>query len=275
MTPRAADGIFLLEELGLLPHVLPELREGIGVPQDKHHIYSVFEHSVRSLRYAAEQNYSLEVRLAALLHDIGKPRTKQGVSPNSTFYNHEMAGAKMTLRAVDRLRFSKDITEDAAHLVRWHMFYYNVGEVSAAGVRRFLARVGIEYVDDLLRVREADRIGSGVPKAVPYKLRHLKFMIDKVRHDPISPKMLRVNGLDIMRLLEIPPSPRVGQILAILLEEVLEDPERNGEEKLEVRIKELGKKTDTELAALTAAARSKKEEFESGLEKEMKQKHHV
>lgn len=275
MTDAAAEGIFLLEELNLLEYVLPELREGIGVGQDRHHIYTVFEHSVKSLDYAARKNYSLEVRLAALLHDIGKPRTKAGESPNSTFYNHEVVGARMTLQALDRLRFSKEITEKVAHLVRWHMFYYNVGEVSPAGVRRFLVRVGPENVDGLIKVREADRIGSGVPKALPYKLRHMLFMIEKVKRDPLSPKMLKLNGEDVMRLLEIPPGPRVGWILSTLLEEVLDEPERNTKEYLEKRVAELGKLTDEELKRLSERAKEKKEEMEEEAEEEIKKKFYV
>ncbi len=233
MAPRAAQGILLLEELNLLQYVLPELREGLGVGQNKHHIYSVFEHNIRALDYAVKQNYSLEVRLASLLHDLGKPKSKRGEGPDSTFYQHEYIGAKMAAKALDRLRFSKDFAEKVVHLVRYHLFYYNVGEVTEAGVRRFLARVGPENVPDLLKVREADRIGSGVPKAFPYKLRHLLFMIEKVKHDPISPKMLKVKGDDVMKILDIPPGPRVGFILSVLLEEVLDDPKRNIKEKLE------------------------------------------
>ncbi len=275
MTPAATDGILLLEELNLLEYVLPELREGIGVGQDKHHIYTVFEHSVRSLDYAARKNYSLEIRLAALLHDVGKPRTKAGESPNSTFYNHEMVGARMTLRALDRLRFSKEIAEKAAHLVRWHMFYYNVGEVSPAGVRRFLVRVGPENVDDLIKVREADRIGSGVPKAVPYKLRHMLFMIEKVKRDPLSPKMLKLNGEDVMRILNVSPGPRVGWILSALLEEILDEPERNAKEYLEKRVAELGKISEGELKRLSEKAKEKKEELEEEAEEEIKKRFYV
>ena len=79
----------------------------------------------------------------------------------------------MAVKILDNLRFSKETVDKVSHLVRNHLFYYNVGEVTAAGVRRFLSRVGPENIDDLLKVREADRIGSGVPKAFPYKLRHL------------------------------------------------------------------------------------------------------
>jgi putative nucleotidyltransferase with HDIG domain len=274
-TKNAAKGVLLLEELNLLQSVCPELREGLGVSQNKHHIYTVFEHSIRALDYAAKQNYPLHVRLASLLHDIGKPRTKEGEGENATFYRHEYVGAKMAAKALDRLRFPKDFAEKVAHLVRYHLFYYNVGEVTEAGVRRFLARVGPENVDDLLKVREADRIGSGVPKAFPYKLRHLLFMIEKVKRDPISPKMLKVNGEDVMKILGIPPGPRVGHILSILLEDVLDDPKRNTKEGLELRIKDLGKLSEAELKKLALKAGETKEEFESGVEEEIKRKYRV
>ncbi len=274
-SPRAAQGIILLEELDLLRHVIPELREGLGVSQNKHHIYSVFEHNVRALAYTVKQNYSLPIRLAALFHDIGKPRSKKGEGPDSTFYGHEYMSAKMSVKAMDRLKFSRELTERVAHLVRSHMFYYNTDEVTAAGVRRFLARVGPENVDDILKVREADRIGSGVPKAVVYKMRHLLFMIEKVKRDPVSPKMLELSGEDVMRVASIPPGPRVGRILAILLEDVLDDPGRNAPEYLENRVRELSALADAELAALAEKAKEKQQESEQGLEEEMKKKFRV
>lgn len=275
MADDASRGISDLVELKLIKHVLPEMEEGVGVGQNKHHIYTVFEHNNRALEYAAKKNYSLEIRMASLLHDVGKPRVKAGDGPDSTFYAHEIVGAKMTLKMLDRLRFSRDFIEKIAHLVRYHLFYYNVGEVTEAGVRRFLQRVGPENVPDLIKLREADRIGSGVPKAIPYKLRHLLFMIEKVKQDPISPKMLKVNGSDVMRIAKLEPGPRVGFILNILLEEVIENPSLNAEAHLEKRVKELAKMTDAALKKLSEKAKKTKEEFEGGIEEEMKKKYYV
>jgi hypothetical protein len=181
----------------------------------------------------------------------------------------------MAVKMLDRLRFPKETVKHVAHLVRYHLFYYNVGEVSEAGVRRFLNRVGPEYVGDLLKVREADRIGSGVPKAFPYKLRYLLFMIDKVKRDPISPKMLAVNGEDVMNIAGIPSGPRVGAILAILLEEVLDEPKRNDKKYLAGRILELAKKDEKELEELASKARKRKNEFEAGIEEEMKKRYYI
>ena len=275
MASLAKKGIELLEESGLLKYIAPELREGINTGQNKHHIYTVWEHNLRALDYTAGKSYPLEIRLASLLHDVGKPKTKAGEGLDCTFYNHEIVGAKMTAIILDRLCFSKKITEKIVHLVHYHLFYYNVGEVTEAGVRRFLRRVGSENVDDLIKVREADRIGSGVPKAVPYKLRHLLFMIEKVKRDPISPKMLKVNGEDVIKILKIEPGPKIGKILSVLLDEIIENPEKNTKENLEFRIQDLRKLSDNKLEKLAQSAREKKEEFEGGIEEDIKKKYYV
>lgn len=275
MTPHAADGIFSLEEYGLLQYILPELRAGIGCAQNKHHKYTVFEHNVRALEYAAKKEFSLAVRLASLLHDVGKPETKRGEGGEATFYNHEMVGARMAKNALLRLKFSNDLVDRVRHLIRYHMFYYNVGEVSESGVRRFIARVGVENIDDILRVREADRIGSLVPKAFPYKLRHLVFMIEKVRHDPVHPKMLAFKGDDIMKALGIGPGKKIGYILFILLEDVLDDPSRNTKEYLETRVRELGDLSEEDLETRAEEARKKRDEAEEKIEGDMKKRHFV
>jgi len=135
--------------------------------------------------------------------------------------------------------------------------------------------VGVENIDDFIKLRQADRIGSGVPKAVPYKIRHLLFMVEKVKHDPVSPKMLKVGGNDVMKILNIGSSPKIGYILAILLDEVINEPAKNTKKNLEFRIKDLGKLSESELMKLSRKAGERKEEFESGVEKEMKKKYYV
>ena len=156
------------------------------------------------------------------------------------------------------------------HLVRQHQFNYNVGEVSEAGVRRLLKRVGPENIDDLVKVRESDRIGSGVPKAVPYKLRHLLFMIEKVKRDPISPKMLKLDGDDVMRITGLKPSPKVGMIINALMEEVLDDPELNTKKHLEGRAKELAELVETELLKRAEGGKKKQKSLEKQEETKIK-----
>lgn len=275
MAERAVEGVKKMQELGLLKYVVPELETGIGVAQNRHHIYTIFEHSVRSLQYAAEQNFSLHIRLAALLHDVGKPRTKQGEGPDSTFYGHQVVGEKMALKILDRLRFSKEMVEKIALLIREHMFVYDPETVTDAGARRLLRRVGPENIEDLFRLREADRIGSGVPKAQPYRLRHLKFRIEKVSKDPISAKMLKANGEDVIREANIRPCPKVGHILAVLLEEVLDDPSLNEQELLLNRIRDLAQMEDEKLAEMAKFARKSADEAQIRIEEEMKKKYFV
>lgn len=275
MSERAAEGIETLRKTGLLKYIIPELEEGYGVPQNKHHIYDCYEHSLRSLDYATKKNFSLFVRIAALLHDVAKPRTKRGKGESATFYGHEIVGAKMTKQILSRLKFSQKEAEKITKLVGCHLFYYNVGEVSESSVRRLVRRAGLENIEELLQLRMADRIGSGVPKAEPYKLRHLKYVIEKVSKDPISVKNLRVSGEDVMRILGIKPGPKVGQALDILLGYVLSDPRRNKKEFLEKEILKLGKLGESELKKMAEKARKERENLEIKEDKMTKEKYWV
>ncbi len=275
MGDHAPQAMELLRETELLEYILPELLEGYGVSQNLHHIYTVWEHNVRSLAYSVEQGYGLEVRLAALLHDVGKPRAKRGEGHHATFYGHEVIGARMAAKALERLKFPKEMADKIAKLIRYHMFYYLPDEVTESSVRRLVANIGKENVEDLLKLREADRIGSGTPKAIPYKLRHLKFMIDKVARDPISPKMLKVDGNDIMTLLDMKPGRTVGMIMNALMEEVLEDPKKNTKEYLEARTKALAAMPEEKLAELAKQGKEKTQELEEEEVGKIKQKHYV
>lgn len=275
ISDNAADGVELLREHNLLKFFIPELEEGYQVGQNKHHIYDVWQHSLLALKYAAKKKYNQNVRLAALFHDIAKPRVKRGEGEDSTFYNHEVVGARMTKEILERLKFPKKDIEKIVKLVRYHLFYYNAGEVTDASVRRLVKNVGPESMEELLEVRMADRIGSGVPKAEPYKLRHLKYVVDKVAQDPISAKMIKINGNDLIKLLNIEPGPKIGQILDILLEEVLSDPEKNKEAYLQAEAKKLGKLSAKELEIKAKEAKVKREKVEVKRDEMTKQKYWV
>lgn len=267
MSPLAYEGFLLLHKTGLLKYIIPELEMGVGVSQNRHHIYTIFEHSLLSLKYAAKYNYNLEVRLAALLHDIAKPQTKRGEGPDATFYNHDIVGAKIARNILYRLRFPKKVIEKVELLVKNHMFFYDPEVVTEYSVRKLLRKVGKENIKDLLCLRIADRKGSGVPKAKPYRLRHLEYMIEKVSRDPISVQMLKVNGNDVMKILNIQPGPRVGLILNALLAEVLENPKKNNKNYLLERIKEVGKMSEEELKTAGKIVEEKKMEQEEELKK--------
>jgi poly(A) polymerase/tRNA nucleotidyltransferase (CCA-adding enzyme) len=275
MSERAAEGIEQLRQLSLLKYIIPELEEGYKVTQNKHHIYECYDHYLRSLDYAAKNNFNKYVRLAALFHDIGKPKVKNGEGPDATFYGHEIVGARMTARILDRLKFPKKEIEKIVKLVRYHLFYYNPGEVGESSVRRLVRQVGPENMEELLQVRMADRIGSGVPKAEPYKLRHLRYVIEKVSQDPISVKMLKVSGNDVMEILKIQPGPKVGQFLDILLGYVLETPEKNEKEFLEKEIKKLGKLSEKKLSSLAQKAKKEREKLEMKRDEMTKKKYWV
>jgi len=261
LSAHPAEGVELLKETGLLRHIVPELEKGVGVSQNRHHIYTIYEHSVLSLKFCPSEK--LEVRLASLLHDIAKPETKRGAGIDATFYNHDIVGANVAARILRRLKFPNEVLEKTSHLVRNHMFFYNVDEVSESGVRRLLKRVGPENFKDVIDLRIADRLGSGVPKPKPYKLRHLEYLIEKVSRDAISVKMLAINGNDMIKTLAVQPGPIIGIILNALLAEVLEDPKLNTKKYLSGRARELAAMSLEELKKKSQEViEEKKEEVE-------------
>ena len=270
LSDNPAEGIDMLHKTGMLEFIIPEMEQGVGVAQNRHHIYTIYKHLLLSLKHCPSKK--LEVRLAALLHDIAKPQTKRGEGEFATFYNHDHVGARTARKILTRLRFSNDVIEKVTMLVDNHMFYYNPEEVGEASVRRLIKKVGLENLKDLMDVRISDRLGSGVPKAKPYKLRHLEYMIDKVSQDAVSVKMLKINGNDLMKELSITPGPKIGAILDVLLSEVIEDAFKNSREFLLGRAKEL---MDENLDKLREMAKEKIEEKKEEDDKEIKGKHWV
>lgn len=277
MSPRPRAGIEMLYELGLLKYVVAEVEEGINVKQNQAHSYGVFEHIVRTLQAAADKHGSLEVRLAALFHDIGKPATKayDDKKDDWSFHGHDMVGAKIAKHRLRELRFSGEVIEKVVKLVRWHMFFSDTEQITHSAVRRLIRNVGPENVQDLLLLRVCDRIGTGRPKEQPYRLRKYKSMIEEVLRDPISVSMLSVKGQDIMEELQEKPGPRIGWILNALLESVLDDPKRNTREWLLDKARELAQLPDAELKTLGEAGKDKREELEAQNIKEIRSKYHV
>jgi tRNA nucleotidyltransferase (CCA-adding enzyme) len=275
MDEKAAKGIDLLRELGLLKNIIPELEKGYKVKQNKHHIYDCYQHNLLSLDYAAQRNFSLTVRLAALLHDIAKPEVKRGEGANATFYGHEIVGARTAKKILERLKFPKEETKKIVNLVRYHLFYYNVDEVSESSVRRLVRQAGKENMEELLQLRACDRIGSGVPKAEPYKLRHLKYIIDKISQDPISVKMLAIKGQQVMDILGISPGKKVGWILEILLDIVLNDPQKNTVKFLEKKVEELGKMSDEKIEKMALKSEQETSKVETKRDQMTKKKYWV
>lgn len=267
-------GIQLLIETGLMKWIIPEILETVDVRQNYHHYHgpynTVDKHLLASLDKCPSEKF--EVRMAAFLHDIGKPGTKQGSGYKASFHNHEYLGAKLVKKIMERLKFSREVIDKTVLLVKNHMFYYNVDEVGEAGVRKVIRKVGLENIKDLIDVRIADRLGSGVPKAVPYRLRHFQFMVDKVSQDPISVKQLKINGNDLIQELKVQPGPKIGAILDVLLMEVIENPAENTIENLLKRAKTLIKE---DLNSLRKKAKEKIKTENKKVEEKIKTKHWV
>lgn len=270
LSDNPAEGVDMLHQTGLLNYIIPELEKGVGVKQNRHHIYTIYKHSLLSLKYCPSKK--LEVRLAALLHDIAKPQTKRGEGEYATFYNHDHVGARVAAKILERLRFSREIIKKVKLLVDNHMFYYNPEEVGAGSVRRLIQKVGLENMKDLIDLRVADRLGSGTPKAKPYKLRHLEYMIDKLSRDAVSVKMLKIGGNDLMKGLNLKPGPKIGAVLDVLLAEVIEDADKNKKSVLLKRAKELDQE---DLEKLRKMAKAKIEEKKEEEDKEIKDKYWV
>jgi len=277
MSPRPHIGLILSHKLGLLGHIVPELEEGIGVAQNKAHSYDVFEHILRTVEHAAKKEFTLETRLAALFHDIGKPATRRWSEEKKdwTFYGHDVVGAKMAAKIMARLAFPKKTAENIVALVRWHMFFSDTEQITHSAVRRMVARVGTENIWHLMDVRTCDRIGTGRPKESPYRLRKYHAMIDEVMRDPLSVGMLKISGGRIMELCGIEPGPKIGHILHALLEEVLDEPGKNTKEYLEKRVLELNQLSEKELVAIGTKAKQAKEKQEEKTLKEIRKKHWV
>ncbi|MDO8576598.1 MAG: CCA tRNA nucleotidyltransferase, partial [bacterium] len=241
-SPRPMQALYVAQKLGILKYVIPELEEGIGCAQNQAHSFDVFEHLMRSLQHAADKNWPLDVRLAALLHDVGKPATRVWSEEKKdwTFHGHDVVSARMTKKILNDLKFPKETIGKVATLVRTHMFFSDPDVVTLSAVRRVIARVGKENINDLLNLRVSDRIGTGRPKAHPFRVRKYMSMVDEAMRDPVSVGMLKVDGTKLIELGE-KPGPRIGWILHALLEEVLDEPKKNTEEYLEKRASELMK----------------------------------
>jgi len=236
--PIPSRGFEVLRRSGLLPIVLPELAATIAVPQNRYHAHDVYFHTLYSVDAAPAEKPL--VRLAALFHDLGKPGTRaERENGEATFYNHQFEGAKIAITALTRLRFSRETTDLVAHLVENHMFDYRP-EWSDAAVRRFVQKVRPENIADLFDLRIADNIGNGTKTGFPHYLGELQERIEAilVARQALSLRDLRIGGEDVMRVLGIPPGPQVGEILEQLLEEVVDDPQRNDRTWLLQRVRE-------------------------------------
>ncbi len=270
MSENSAMGVMMLQKFNLLKNIIPELEEGINCEQGGAHIYDVWNHLLMALQHAGDKNWPLEIRLAALFHDIGKPKTRRpGNKKAYTFYGHEVVGARMAKKIMERLKFTRKEIDLVEALVRNHMFFSDTEQITLSAVRRIIAKVGVENIWLLMNIRECDRVGMN-KKEAPYRLRKYHAMIEEALRDPISVKQLKIDGNYLMKDMNIKPSPRMGWILNALLEEVLENPEKNEIEYLKNKVLELDKLNNEDLRKLGEKAKETKEELE---EKEVEKLH--
>lgn len=276
---HAKDGMEMLRAFGLLEYIAPEFLEGVGCDQGGAHSYDVWTHLIKSLEHGTNKDYPFHVKLAALFHDIGKPATRRKAngrgSKEWTFYGHEVVGAKMTERILKNLKFPKIMIDKVVKLVRYHMFFSDPDEITLSAARRMVRNVGKELIWDLMDLRTCDRIGTGRPKEKPFRLRKYHAMIEQVLRDPVSVKMLKLNGDIMIAEMGMKPGRKMGWILHALLEEVLDNPEKNTREYLEKRAREMELMTDDEVRVLGEAGKEKKDEVEFREVKKLERKHKV
>lgn len=238
-TPVPSIGFEYMRKSGLLALSIPELDSCYNVEQNRFHAHDIYYHSLYSCD-AAPADRPL-IRLAALLHDIGKVSTRKG-SPEGdyTFYNHEVIGARMGRRIMKRLKFSNSDIENVNNLVINHMFHYT-DDWSDGAVRRFMRKVGVGNIQDLFILREADRIGNGTRTGLPEPIKKLQERIDRVieAENAITVRDLDIDGNVIMKHFNIQPGPVIGRILHELLELVLDDPGMNNADILIAKADEI------------------------------------
>lgn len=233
------EGYVFLRNSGLAQKILPEVENCFDVQQKspgRHHIHDVGVHSLLSMKLVPSKDPL--VRLATLLHDVGKPATRQvEESGLVTFHNHEIISTSIAYNVGKRLRLSKKQLKKLTTLVRWHQFTVNERQSDKA-IRRFIRRVGKENLEAMLALRVGDRLGGGA-RETSWRLERFKKRLTEVQKQPFTVKDLKINGHEIMEFLKINPGPLVGKILAGLFTEVEKGKLENQREALLKKAKEI------------------------------------
>ena len=270
------NALVLAQRLGILEYISADLIRGVGVEQNQAHSYDVFEHLMRTMQHAADKNWDFDIRLAGLFHDVSKPETRRKNEKGEwTFHGHEVVGSRVTKKALEDLHFPRETIDKVVKLVRWHMFFSDPEQITLSAVRRMIKNVGEENIWDLLNLRICDRVGTGRPKEQPFRFRKYKAMVDQALRDPISVGMLKTDGAHIMEKFHVEPGPRLGWALNALLEEILDDSDKNTEEYLDKRTGELLALSDEELKTFGESGKKKREAAEDEEVRQIMEKHHV
>ena len=230
MSQKPSIGFNLMVRTGLLKQVLPELLEGYLKRQNAYHRYTIYKHIMETIDLVEATPV---LRLAALLHDIAKPRVRKKMNGEFRFLGHEVASAELAGEIMERLKFSNERAGQVKDLIVHHMIGYN-SEWSGGAVRRLIRRVGPENIDNLLSFRKADLLAHGMKNHKLDLLGELEKRVEKIRKRPLVTKSrdLAIDGHMIMEFFGMPPGPEVGNVLKILMEKVTDHPELNTEEGL-------------------------------------------
>ena len=233
LSPNPSEGILLMKRLGLLHVVLPELLEGVGMRQNRaYHRFTVFRHILETLDRVEPD---LDLRLAALLHDIAKPRVREKIAGKFRFYGHAGESARVARGVMERLRFGNATIDRVTRLIAEHMrdLDYHSGWSDAA-VRRLIRAVGEPNVTPFFSLREADLQAHGILDEKLGLLHELKTRVHKLLESPFpkGTRDLAIDGNRVMEVLGLGPGPEVGRAMQWLMEKVLEDPELNTESGL-------------------------------------------
>jgi len=228
LAEKPSIGFRLMNQTGLLEHILPELAQTVGIDQPGgYHRWDVFEHTLHTVDALP---LDLKVRLAGLFHDVGKPAAKQIVENGATFYNHDKLGGRLAEQALKRLRYSNETIKQVCLLIDKHMFSENAGD---KGIRRLIHRVGTDLIFDLIELRRADTIAQGMGQTTDsideFKL---KVEAELAKCRAFGLKDLAVNGTDLQKRFGLSEGLVIGEILNYLLEQVLDNPDFNTVEKL-------------------------------------------
>jgi tRNA nucleotidyltransferase (CCA-adding enzyme) len=234
MLARAPSVAFeAMHRTNVLTVVCPELIESVGCQQNRWHAYDVWGHAMACLDACKPVPV---LRVAALLHDVGKPRSRafSDKTNDFTFYEHERIGAEMAEPILTRLRFSNDDRAKIIALIRHHLICYT-DDWSDAAVRRWVRRITPELAPDLYELGFADARGKGKDASVDIRnIEHLKARVEALLASgaALSLKDLAVNGNDLMTDLSLKPGRVIGAVLERLIEVVTDDPSANTRERL-------------------------------------------
>jgi tRNA nucleotidyltransferase (CCA-adding enzyme) len=233
----------VMRRTGILAVTCPELLEGVEMEQNKWHAYDVWRHGMECMDACLPGQTDPVLRIAAMLHDVGKPRSRAWSEKTQdwTFHDHDRIGAEIAVPIAERLRFSSEERERIVALVRFHLFHYSDDWTDAA-VRRWIRRVGANRLGDLYRLNQADVRAKGrdfEPDLAA--LNALEAHVSRVLAEgaALSTRDLEVNGHDLMRELGVKPGRIIGELLETLLDAVTSDPALNRRERLIEKAREL------------------------------------